>query len=110
MSTGDRSEAAATLLASCVRDSLELREGAILAPDGTQLFATDGTSWADAVAELWDRAGAREREVSYVHVATEEGEVLAVRGAAGSVVATSDRFPLASLVLSDLRAVLRELS
>ncbi len=35
--------------------------------------------------------------------------MLAARGPAGSAIVLSERFPLASLVLSDLRAVLREL-
>jgi hypothetical protein len=42
-------------------------------------------------------------------VATGNGEVLAVRGPSGSAIALADRFALASLVLSDLRAVVREL-
>ena len=42
-----------------------------------------------------------------MHVATEDGEVYAVRGRAGSAVAITDRFTLASLMFCDLRSALR---
>jgi hypothetical protein len=45
-----------------------------------------------------------------VHVATEDGEVFAVRRGELAMVAVTDRFPLASLVLSDMRAILRDLA
>ena len=61
------------------------------------------------MAELWKLAGVPGRDVSYLHVGTEGGDVLAVRAPCGCAVVVSDRFPLASLVLSDLRAVVREL-
>jgi hypothetical protein len=105
----DQPGAAAELLSRFVADSLELREGAIFDPTGRQLFATDGADWTAGAGRLWDAAEAGEREISYVHVGTEAGEVLAVRSPAGSAIVVSERFPLASLVLSDLRAVLREL-
>jgi hypothetical protein len=105
----DRLADASALLQRCVRDSPEVRGGAILGPHGEQVFATDGRSWAEPVGELWRLAEAGTGEVAYLHVGAESGEVLAVRGAGGCAVMTSDRFPLAALVLSDLRAVLREL-
>jgi hypothetical protein len=70
---------------------------------------TDDRPWAKRVAALWRIAEQRGGEVAYLHIGAESGEVLAVRGEAGCAVVTSDRFPLAALVLSDLRAVLREL-
>jgi hypothetical protein len=105
----DHLAAASALLTRCVEDSLELRAAAILDERGSQLFATDEGEWSGPAAELWRLAGAPERDVAYLHVGTEGGEVLAVRSERGTAIATSDRFPLASLVLSDLRAVLREL-
>jgi hypothetical protein len=107
---GDRLAEAAALLERCVSDSLEVRQGAILGPGGEQLFATDERPWADRAAELWRVAEEGGGEVAYLHIGAESGEVLAVRGEAGCAVVTSDRFPLAALVLSDLRAVLRELN
>jgi hypothetical protein len=106
---GDRLGPASELLAHCVDGSLEVRAGAILDAHGGQLFATDDADWSGPVAELWRLAGSPERDVSYLHIGTEDGDVLAVRGAAGCAVVASDRFPLASLVLSDLRAVVREM-
>jgi hypothetical protein len=105
----DRLAEASALLSRFVEDSLELRAGAIFGPDGLQLFATDEADWTEPMAEIWRLAGTPDREVSYVHVGTEGGDVLAVSDPNGAAVVTSNRFPLASLVLSDLRAVLREL-
>ena len=47
---------------------------------------------------------------SHAHVATEDGEAYAVRLAGLAMVAVTDRFTLASLVLADMRAALRELA
>ncbi len=105
----DQAGAAAELLVRFIADSLELREGALFDPSGRQLFATDGADWSAGAGRIWEAAEAAERDVSYLHVGTETGEVLAARGPAGSAIVLSERFPLASLVLSDLRAVLREL-
>lgn len=106
----DQPDAAAELLARFIADSLELREGALFDPAGRQLFATDGADWSAGAARIWEAAESGERQVAYVHVGTEAGDVLGVRGPAGSAIVLSERFPLASLVLSDLRAVLREMS
>jgi hypothetical protein len=43
-------------------------------------------------------------------VATEDGEAYAVRLAGLAMVAVTDRFALASLVLADMRATLRDLA
>lgn len=104
-------EAAETLLARLGELSTDLRAAAIFGPAGEQLAATDeAIDWAERAAALWvaaDRPGDGPAEA--VHVATEAGEVFAVRGAGGSIVATSERFALASLMFCDLRAVLRDL-
>jgi len=105
-----RTAAVAEMLLGFVESSPELRDAAIFAPDGSQLYATDGEDWVDAARRLWAAADdGGEGPAKYVHVATGNGEVLAARGPAGSALALADRFPLASLVVSDLRAVLREL-
>jgi hypothetical protein len=45
-----------------------------------------------------------------LHVATEDGEVFAVRHGDLTMVAVSERFALASLMLFDIRTVLRDLA
>ena len=104
-----RTAAVAEMLLGFVETSPELREAAIFDPAGAQLYATDGEDWTDAAARLWAGADGSGEPAGYVHVATGNGEVLAVRGPSGSAIALADRFALASLVLSDLRAVVREL-
>ena len=104
-----QAERAAEMLAGFVEGSPELREAAIFAPDGTQLFSTRDADRAELATRLWEAAGPIEAPLAQLHIGTGDGEVLAVRSAAGSAIAVSGRFPLASLVFSDLRAVLREL-
>ena len=48
--------------------------------------------------------------VEQIHIATEQGEVFAVRAGGFVAVAVAERFALASLMLFDMRAVLRELA
>ena len=45
---------------------------------------------------------------THAHVATEEGEAFATRSGDLAMVAVASRFALASLVLADMRAALRE--
>ena len=45
-----------------------------------------------------------------MHVGTEDGEVFAVRLGDYAAIAVAERFALTSLVLSDMRAVLRDLA
>jgi hypothetical protein len=104
-----RTAAVAEMLLGFVEASPELREAAFFDAGGTQLYATDGEDWSDRARRLWAAADGAEGPARYVHVATGTGEVLAARTEAGFAIALADRFPLASLVLSDLRAVLREL-
>lgn len=91
--------------------SADLRGCAILDPGGAVLAASaDAEAWEAVARELLAAADAAAGEaVTQAHVGTEDGEAFAVRHGGYAVVAASDRFTLASLMLSDLRAVLRDL-
>ena len=54
-----------------------------------------------------DAAG--DEPAGHVHVATEDGEAFAVRHEGCAMVAVTERFTLASLMIFDMRAVLRDL-
>ena len=98
------------LLARLEEMSTDLRAAALLDADGTQIAATDEDDWSRRAEALWSAADAGPGgPATQVHVGTEAGEVFAVRGEGGSIVATSRRFALASLMMCDLRAVLRDL-
>ena len=107
-----RPTAAASALAYLTEMSPDLRGGAILAADGAVLAASDQPErWREDAAtllEVADRAGGE--PVEQVHIATEQGEVFAVRHAGLAAVAVTDRFALASLLFFDMRAVLRDLA
>jgi hypothetical protein len=84
-------------------------ENDAVAHDGV---AHDGAArdWAGQAERIWDAAADPARPAPvHVHVATEGGEVFAVRGEGGAIIAVADRFALASLMLCDLRAALRDL-
>jgi len=67
------------------------------------------TRWAAAAGALLEAADrAAGEKATHAHVATEEGEVFAVRSAGLSMVAVTGRFTLASLVFADMRAALRQ--
>jgi predicted regulator of Ras-like GTPase activity (Roadblock/LC7/MglB family) len=104
--------AAASALAYLTEMSPDLRGGAILGPDGAVLAASDSPNrWREDVAallEVADRAG--EEPVEQVHIATEQGEVFAIRTAGLAAISVTDRFALASLMLFDLRSALRQLA
>ncbi len=90
--------------------SADLRSVALLRADGEVLAATTPNDWAVQAKELWDAAAASGADPQQVHVATEDGEVFAVRSAAGmAAIAVAQRFALASLMFCDLRAALRDL-
>jgi hypothetical protein len=92
--------------------SPEMRGCAILDADGRVLAASgeDDQAWERSAAELLDAADvARGEPADHVHVATGDGEVFCVRHAGRIAVAVAERFVLSSLMLFDLRAVLREL-
>ena len=92
--------------------SPQLRGCAILSERGELLAASgDPEAWSAAAAELIAAADAGGTEpASHAHVATADGEAFLVREAGLVAVAVSERFVLASLMIFDLRAVLRELA
>jgi hypothetical protein len=109
MSVSAASEAR-RLLSGLDQSSTGLRAAAVFGPGGEQLAATDDADWSARAAVLWSAADqGSEDPATQVHVGTEQGEVFAMRGHGASIVATSDRFALASLMMCDLRAVLRGL-
>lgn len=109
---GAAAAGAAAALALLTEMSPDLRGGAILAGDGSVLAASgDPARWSEDVGALLDVAdGADEGPVEQVHIATEQGEVFALRHAGLVAVAVTDRFALASLLFFDMRSVLRELA
>lgn len=108
--------------------SPEMRGGAILgvaepprAPRGgkgqaivgsEEVLAASGDpgAWGDAVSALLSSADEGGEAAEQVHVATESGEVFAVRDAGLLAVAVTERFVLASLMAFDMRSVLRDLA
>lgn len=92
--------------------SADLRGCAILAADGGVMASSgDAERWGRAGAELLGAAdSARGEPVARVHVATADGEAFALREGGLAMVAVADRLTLASLMLFDMRAVLRDLA
>ena len=89
--------------------SAEIRGCAILGPDGVLAATGDREGWADPAADLLRAADAAAGgTASHAHVATEEGEAFAIRLAGLAMVAVTDRFTLGSLLVSDMRVVMRE--
>jgi len=106
-------ESAQAALAFLTEMSPDLRGAAVLGPDGEALAVTSGEleRWAEDTATLFAAADAAEdAAVEQVHIATEQGEVFAIRGEGLAAVAVTERFALASLLLFDLRSILRELA
>ncbi|HEX6783003.1 MAG TPA: hypothetical protein VF125_13385 [Solirubrobacterales bacterium] len=108
--SGESAEAALALLAEM---SPDLRGAAIVGPEGEVLAATgeERERWGEDAATLF--AAADEAEgvpVEQVHIATEQGEVFAIRNAGLAAVSVTERFALASLMLFDLRSTLRQLA
>jgi hypothetical protein len=92
--------------------SRELRGCAIFSDDGEILAASgDPEAWREAGRELIAAADAAGDEpVSHAHVATGDGEAFCVRESGYVAVAVTERFTLASLMIFDLRIVLRRLA
>lgn len=110
--TADRRTVAAQRLVRELGEiSADLRECALLAPDGSLLAGSTGAEWESRAAELFEAASAGGRgRPEAIHVAVAGGEVFAVRARSGHVViAVAARFALESLMLSDMRAALRSL-
>jgi predicted regulator of Ras-like GTPase activity (Roadblock/LC7/MglB family) len=106
---GDAAEAALAFLSEM---SPDLRGAAILDSEGSVLAAAgDSERWGEdaaALLEIADRAGGEPAE--QVHVATEQGEVFALRQSGLAAIAVTDRFTLSSLMFFDMRATLRDLA
>lgn len=106
-------ESAAAAVEFLAEMSPDLRGAAILGPEGEVLAATgeEPERWREDAAALFVAAdGAEGAPVEQVHIATEQGEVFAIRNAGLAAVSVTDRFALASLMLFDLRSMLRELT
>ncbi len=91
--------------------SPDLRGCAVLDAEDKELASSAGAGWAEAGAGFLaaaDRAGGE--ATTQVHVATEDGEAFAVREGGLAMVAVAERFVLASLMLFDMRTVLRDLA
>lgn len=107
------SESAEAALAFLTEMSPDLRGAAVLGPEGDVLAATgeEPERWGeDAAALLAAADGAEESPVEQVHIATEQGEVFAIRHEGLAAVAVTERFALASLLLFDMRSMLRQLA
>jgi predicted regulator of Ras-like GTPase activity (Roadblock/LC7/MglB family) len=106
---GDSAEGA---LAFLTEMSMDLRGAAILDSGGAVLAASaEPERWREDAANLFavaDSAGPEPAE--QVHVATEQGEVFALRHEGLAAVAVTERFALASLMFFDMRSVLRDLA
>ncbi len=104
--------AAEAALSFLTEMSPDLRGGAILTADGSALAASgDAGEWAEeAVGLLRIANAAGEEPVDQIHVATQAGEVFALRHAGFVAVAVTERFALASLTFFDMRSALRELA
>jgi predicted regulator of Ras-like GTPase activity (Roadblock/LC7/MglB family) len=106
---GGSAEAALAFLAEM---SPDLRGAAIVNDAGEVLAAAgDQRRWAEDIEALLavaDAAG--EERAEQVHVATEQGEVFALRHEGLAAVAVTERFALASLMFFDMRSVLRDLA
>jgi len=102
-------DAAGAALAFLAEMSPDLRGAAILDAAGAVLAAAgDHGSWGEDAATLFgiaDRAGGE--AVEQIHIATEQGEVFALRHGGLAAVAVTERFALASLTFFDLRSTLR---
>jgi hypothetical protein len=90
--------------------SPEMRGGAIL-ESGKVLAATgEEAEWGQPGAALLAAADVGGEPAEQVHVATEAGEVFAIREGRFAAIAVTDRFVLASLMAFDMRSTLRDLA
>ena len=111
--TSPNAESAEAALAFLTEMSPDLRGAVILGPDAEVLAATgeEPERWAEDAAALFAAADAAEGlPVEQVHIATEQGEVFAIRNAGLAAVTVTERFALASLMLFDMRSTLRQLA
>ena len=91
--------------------SADLRGCAVVGADGSLLAASgDPEGWAGPATEFLAAGdGAGSAPAGHAHVATEDGEAFAVRHGDLAMLAVTDRFTLASLVVTDMRMALRDL-
>jgi predicted regulator of Ras-like GTPase activity (Roadblock/LC7/MglB family) len=103
---------AAAALSFLTEMSPDLRGGAIMTADGTVLAASsEAADWAnEAVALLRIADATGEEAVEQIHVATQAGEVFALRAHGFAAVVVTERFALSSLTFFDMRSALRELA
>jgi hypothetical protein len=92
--------------------SADLRGCAVLDGSGGVIAGSGGERrWAEAAGRFMAAVdGAGGAPAAAAHVATEDGEAFAVRHGQLAMVAVADRFTLASLMMSDMRTVLRDLA
>jgi hypothetical protein len=90
--------------------SPEMRGGAILESGAVLAAVGAEEGWAEAAADLLRAADAGGEPAYQVHVASEAGEVFALRQGNLVAVAVTERFVLASLMAFDMRATLRDLA
>jgi hypothetical protein len=93
--------------------SAGIRGCAIIGPGNRPIAASGEASvWAEAAGRLMGaaRAAADGRRPAHVHVGTEDGEAFALQDGELTMVAVTDRFTLTSLVLSDMRTLLRDVA
>jgi predicted regulator of Ras-like GTPase activity (Roadblock/LC7/MglB family) len=105
-------EAAERALALLNEMSPDIRGAAILGAEGAVLAASgDPARWREDAAALFAAADrADEEPAEQIHIGTEQGEVFALRHDGLAAVAVTERFALASLLLFDMRAILRDLA
>jgi hypothetical protein len=92
--------------------SADLRACAIVDSRGRPLAATgESERLGAAAAEFLSAADAAEgHPIEHAHLGTGDGEVFAVRHGDLAAIAVTDRFTLASLMVFDMRAALRDLA
>jgi hypothetical protein len=90
--------------------SPEMRGGAMLDSGKVLAASSEDDGWSQAATDLLAAADEEGKQAEQVHVATEAGEVFALREGNLTAVAVTERFVLASLMAFDMRAALRELA
>lgn len=83
---------------------------AIVMADEVLAATGDADAWGDAATALLTAADGGGEEAEQVHIATEAGEVFAIREGDLTAVAVTERFALASLMAFDMRATLRDIA
>ena len=90
--------------------SPEMRGGAILEGEEVLAATDEEAEWGEPGRALLAAAGEGGEPAEQIHVATEAGEVFAIRDGKLAAIAVTERFVLASLMAFDMRAALRDLA